>query len=73
MRTRVQTRHPALHRLLSAAALAASAALGAGPVGAEDDLVASVQNACTQELADYCSKVTPGKQRVLACLSAHED
>lgn len=73
MLTRVQTRHPALRRLLSAAALAATVALGASPVSAEDDLVASVQNGCKQELADYCSKVTPGKQRVLACLYAHED
>lgn len=73
MPVRVQSRRPALGRLLSIAALAAGVALAAGPAGAEDDLVATVKNGCKQELADFCSKVTPGKQRVLACLYAHED
>ncbi len=73
MRTRAQTSHPALRRLLSVAALAATAVLGANPASAEDDLVATVQNGCKSELAEFCSKVTPGNQRVLACLYAHED
>lgn len=73
MRTRIQTRHPSLRRLLSVAALAATVALGASPASAEDDLVATVQNGCKSELAEFCSTVTPGNQRVLACLYAHED
>jgi len=73
MRSRVHTRHPLLRRLLSGATLVAGIALTAGAAFAEDDLVATVKNGCQQELTDYCSKVTPGKQRVLACLYAHED
>lgn len=43
------------------------------PAMAADDLVQSVLDGCKQELGTYCKDVTPGQQRVLACLYAHGD
>jgi hypothetical protein len=36
-------------------------------------LVESVVTGCRAELEKYCSNVTPGEGRVLACLYAHSD
>ena len=33
----------------------------------------TVIKACKSDLKTYCSKVTPGEQRLLACVYAHED
>jgi hypothetical protein len=38
-----------------------------------ESIVESVVTSCEKELQSYCSKVTPGEGRVLACLYAHED
>jgi hypothetical protein len=35
--------------------------------------VAKVQNACADDLKQYCSTVTPGEGRLLLCIEAHED
>jgi hypothetical protein len=43
------------------------------PATAQEDLIDSVANGCKAELEKYCSNVTPGKARVLACLYAHGD
>lgn len=40
---------------------------------AEKDLLQSVADGCKAEIDTYCSKVTPGQGRVLACLYAHGD
>ncbi len=40
---------------------------------AAEDLVDSVAKGCEKELKTYCSKVTPGEGRVLACIYAHND
>jgi len=40
---------------------------------AAQDLVETVANGCEKELTSYCSQVTPGEGRVLACLYAHND
>ena len=53
-------------------AAAAVAAFGVGTAGAQD-LVEEVAKGCEQELKTYCSQVTPGEGRVLACLYAHGD
>lgn len=45
----------------------------AGNAGALESLVESVAKGCEKELSSYCSKVTPGEGRVLACLYAHGD
>ena len=45
----------------------------AGNAGALENLVKSVAKGCEKELKSYCSKVTPGEGRVLACLYAHGD
>ena len=42
-------------------------------VRALERLVASVAQGCKQEITTYCKDVTPGENRVLACLYAHED
>ena len=39
----------------------------------EGELAANVLEGCRDELAEYCSAVTPGQGRVLACLYAHGD
>jgi hypothetical protein len=41
--------------------------------GAAESLIKSVATGCETELKSYCSKVTPGEGRVLACLYAHND
>ena len=33
----------------------------------------AVVKACENDLKTYCSQVTPGEQRLLACVYAHED
>jgi len=43
------------------------------PAMAQQGLVETVANGCKAELEKYCSKVTPGEGRVLACLYAHGD
>jgi len=40
---------------------------------AAEDLVETVARGCEKELTSYCSQVTPGEGRVLACLYAHND
>lgn len=44
-----------------------------GGVRAQEDLVESVKKGCETELKTYCSGVTPGEGRVLACLYAYGD
>ncbi len=41
--------------------------------GAIESLIKSVATGCEKELKTYCSKVTPGEGRILACLYAHGD
>jgi hypothetical protein len=43
------------------------------PLMAQEGLVESVVTGCKAELEQYCSNVTPGEGRVLACLYAYED
>lgn len=40
---------------------------------AMETLVETVATGCEAELTNFCSQVTPGEGRVLACLYAHED
>jgi phytoene/squalene synthetase len=43
------------------------------PVRAQQSLLETVANGCKEELEKYCSNVTPGEGRVLACLYAYGD
>jgi len=43
------------------------------PVMAQQGLIETVANGCKDELEKYCSNVTPGEGRVLACLYAYGD
>ena len=52
--------------------LPACAAKGPAEQAAEN-LTEIVVKGCQQELDNYCSDVTPGEGRVLACLYAHND
>ena len=56
-----------LHTLLAVALLGASAAW------AQEDPIENAINACQPEIETYCSQVTPGDGRLLACFYAHED
>jgi hypothetical protein len=40
---------------------------------AQDSIVEGVMAACEVEINTYCSQVTPGEGRLLACAYAHED
>ena len=40
---------------------------------AAENLVETVAKGCEKELTAYCSQVTPGEGRILACLYAHSD
>ena len=40
---------------------------------AVESLIETVASGCEEELIEYCSNVTPGEGRVLACMYAHED
>jgi len=40
---------------------------------AEEDVIANVMEACQPEIEAYCSQVTPGEGRLLACFYAHGD
>ena len=46
--------------------------LAVSPVMAQQ-LVEGVVTGCKAELEKYCSNVTPGEARILACLYAHND
>ena len=41
--------------------------------GAAENLVETVAKGCEKELKSFCSQVTPGEGRILACLYAHND
>ena len=41
--------------------------------GAIESLINTIATGCETELKSYCSQVTPGEGRVLACLYAHGD
>ncbi len=40
---------------------------------AVENVIESAKAGCQEELTKYCKDVTPGKGRVLACLTAYED
>ncbi len=43
------------------------------PVTAQQKLIDTVADGCKEEIQKYCSNVTPGEGRVLACLYAYQD
>jgi len=43
------------------------------PVMAQQSILETVANGCKAELDKYCSNVTPGEGRLLACLLSYED
>ena len=45
----------------------------AGIAAGDETLIETVANGCKSELEKYCSQVTPGQGRVLACLYAYMD
>ncbi len=61
-----------LRKLLLTATLAFFA-LSVGTAFAQEDLKEKVLEGCAAEKETYCSQVTPGQGRLLACFYAHED
>ena len=61
--------------MLSKLSMLAAAALLSGLVGnlSAQDPVKTVTEGCATEIEQYCSQVSPGEGRVLACFYAHED
>jgi hypothetical protein len=48
-------------------------AMSATGVWAQEDIIDNVMTACQPEIDAYCSQVTLGEGRLLACFYAHED
>ena len=53
--------------------LAASALFGFAGNATAEDIVSEVQKGCGVEIEKYCSQVSMGEGRLLACFYAHED
>ena len=49
------------------------ALLVAPSAGAQEEIIDNVMTACAPEIEAYCSQVTLGEGRLLACFYAHED
>ncbi len=47
--------------------------LAAPAARAQEDIINNVMTACEPEITNYCSQVTLGEGRLLACFYAHED
>ncbi|MGD9578950.1 MAG: cysteine rich repeat-containing protein [Syntrophorhabdus sp.] len=47
--------------------------IGTGTSFAQKGPVETALEGCKDDLETYCKNVTPGEQRILACLYAHED
>jgi len=47
--------------------------LGATGAFAQDEIIEGMFEACETEINTFCSQVTPGDSRLLACFFAHED
>jgi hypothetical protein len=54
-------------------AVAAFLVMGATGVWAQESIIDTVMTACEPEIKTYCSQVSPGEGRLLACFYAHED
>ena len=50
-----------------------SLVLSVGGAFGQDDPIDAALDACEPELKTFCSQVTPGDGRLLACFFAHED
>ncbi|MCU0304231.1 MAG: cysteine rich repeat-containing protein [Thermoanaerobaculales bacterium] len=53
--------------------VAAMLAMGATGAWAQESIIDEVMTSCEPEIKAYCSQVTPGEGRLLACFYAHED
>jgi hypothetical protein len=61
--------------MISKLSMLAAAALLLGLAGnlSAQDPVTTVAEGCATEIEQYCSQVSPGEGRLLACFYAHED
>jgi hypothetical protein len=48
-------------------------ALGVSTTASAGDIVSTIGEGCKADIEQYCSQVTPGEGRMLACFFAHED
>lgn len=53
--------------------IAAVLLLGFSVTVSAQDIVDTVEKGCAMEIEKFCSQVTPGDGRMLACFFAHED
>ena len=59
--------------VLTAIMIALTLTAGSAWAEEQEDLVDVVAKACQKEIDNFCSQVTPGEQRLLACFYAHGD
>ena len=62
-----------IRRVTLTTILVSLALIAAAAVAEEGDIVEAAMEACKTEIDTYCSQVTPGEGRVLACLYANGD
>lgn len=62
-----------MKKTMSVVTVLAALLLGSACATAQQDLVKTVADGCKVEIQKYCSQVTPGEGRGLACLYAHGD
>ena len=55
------------------ATLATLLLFGLSASAVAQDVVTTIEKGCATEIEQYCSQVTPGEGRMLACFFAHED
>ena len=60
-------------QLMTSIVVLISFVLFAGVASAEESAIDRALQACQPEIEAYCSQVTPGGGRILACFVAHED
>lgn len=62
-----------LGKCLSTIAVTGVLLIPAAAAQAQEDIVEKTLKACKTDIETYCSQVTPGDGRLLACFVAHED
>jgi hypothetical protein len=62
-----------MRKIISVSIVLGALLLTSGRALAAEKLVEDLKKACNKELTTFCKGVTPGEERILACLYAFED
>jgi Cysteine rich repeat len=62
-----------INKSMVSAFVASALSLVSASAFAVESIIENAKAGCQEELTKYCKDVTPGKGRILACLTAYED